>query len=133
MTVGPDWLFDECYVGKPSYRYARQIYRAMLLTAKRSHHVFDINSDAKRREIVHGINHLRVPLCVVACARCGCEAWLTDWIKASLMTPEQRMAIVEDNPVREEIGLLEFLKPCPGGGYVQQTYEPTQPPEVLNP
>lgn len=116
--VGDIWLAHLVMPGMAGAKLAGMLLRAQVLTFSRRHHLISMNDEFPRKRITQDVPRDKMPRCYARCLRCGCVAWLSDWVKA---------APLNDQLIREEIdrlhqrgndGRIDFLLPCKGQNYM---------------
>jgi len=114
LIAADDFLCDAILTRSRGYETMARLARMQIVTGNRTGHILHLNTEHLRTEIrrhawMHAIPQLAVP-----CARCKCEAYLSDWLKASERKKEACEVVygmlLPDNPNWR----LEFLVKCRG-------------------
>lgn len=84
-----DYLTEIVLLRKPGYQQAARIVRCQIVIGNRYGHILHLDSEFRRRHITHAARSGFLPRIIVDCARCGCQAYLFDWVRASELTVAQ--------------------------------------------
>ena len=121
MIPADDFLCDAILTRARGYETFARLARMQLVIGNRTGHILHLNTEHLRKEITKYARVHQFPNLAVPCARCSCEAYLEDWLKASERKKEKcdlayRM-LLADNPEWR----LAFLKKCRGMRLVNGT------------
>jgi len=121
LISADDFLVDAILMRTRGYQTMARLARMQIVTGNRTGHILHLNTEHLRFKIrQHAFVNSIAPV-VVPCARCRCEAYLDDWLKASERTREQCQscyaALLHDNHEWR----LAFLVKCGGMRLVNGT------------
>ena len=114
LISAEDFLVDAILNRTRGYQTMARLARMQIVTGNRTGHILHLNTEHLRFKIrQHAFVDSIAPV-VVPCARCKCEAYLDDWLKASERTREKCQtvyaALLPENPEWR----LAFLVKCGG-------------------
>lgn len=112
---------------------ARVLLRTQVLTFNRTGHMLAFNDELPRRRIQQAVARSGLPRIYVRCLRCGCTAWLQEWIKAAPLIMAARNSEadrLDPGRLRERV---QYLRACPSTNYLAYLESLTTEPEEEKP
>ena len=121
LISADDFLVDAILMRTRGYQTMARLARMQIVTGNRTGHILHLNTEHLRFKIrQHAFVGTIAPV-VVPCARCRCEAYLDDWLKASERKKEAcewaYASLLPHNPEWR----LAFLVKCRGMRLVNGT------------
>ena len=121
MISADDFLCDAILMRHRGYETMSRLLRMQIVTGNRTGHLLLLNTEHLRTEIRRHAWVHQIPDLVVPCAKCKCEAYLSDWVKASERTREGCKAVHDALLPDNKPWRLAFLVKCPGMRLVNGT------------
>ena len=114
MIMPDAYISDAILARKPGYETLARIARAQVVTGNRTGHIFSVNGLAQRIGVLRNARLGRLPKSIVACSRCGCQAFLLDWVAACELSPLACKQHLVDLSNMYPAWRLAFMRRCPG-------------------
>lgn len=129
-----DYLSEMVLLHKGGYHQAARLVRCQIITGNRNGHILHLDTEFRRRHITYDARLGRISHIIVDCARCGCQAWLDDWVRASELTLSQVTHRMLSLPIDTPEWRMAFMRHCGGNkayGATLQTAEAALLPTTL--
>lgn len=115
--VADGWLLELAKSGDRQAPVATKLLRMQATVAARTAHLVPLSSEYLRRRIFHAARYGHIASAWVACANCGTQATLQNWVDCGLATPEERAALLAEFKGKLPPETLAYYRYCPGGDY----------------
>lgn len=114
MIIPDAYISEAILARKPGYETLARIARAQILTGNRSSHIITLSGLTERIGVLRSARFGHFPKLIVGCKRCGCQAFLEDWVRNAEWAPDPNFP----RHVQAATGCPEwrvaFMRRCPG-------------------